>query len=162
MSKKKQKKQQLLISCPMLQLDYRINADDDEDDRQMYREVISNFKLYTCMYLTVYCHFIQGDVTTTPNPENFEFTYLGNVTRLIAVETQLIWTMSFYMTNTSTQETYTDFLKNHKNAQNKIRGTLAKVSHYIKFACMFLFFFHSLAQYSGCMDHQPHTDFNSL
>jgi len=35
---------------------------------------------------------------------------LGNVTRLIAVETQLIWTMSFYMTNTSTQETYTDFL----------------------------------------------------
>ena len=91
-----------------------------------------------------------------------ECTYLRDMTRLIAVETQLIWTKSFYMTNTSTQETYTDFLEDHKHTQNKIRGTFVKASHYFKFACMYLFFFHSLAQSSGCMNHQPHTDFTWL
>ena len=51
------------------------------------------------------------EMTTTPTQNiHFEYTYLRYMTRLMAVETQLIWTKSFYMTNTSTQETYTDFL----------------------------------------------------
>lgn len=73
------------------------------------------------------------EVTTIPTPTPRHFTgtctYLGDMTRLTAVEAKLIWTISFNMTNTSTQETYTDFLYNHKNTQNitPVRVNFVKV-----------------------------------